>query len=257
MKVLIMWVLATFVFVGFFISSFAGETIRITTEKWEPYVSKSLKHYGIAARIVTDVFASEDVKVTYGFFPWLRGFELAKSGEWDGTFPYYFKDKRTKYFFYSDPLFDGVVVFFHLKSFLFDWETYDDLNKVEIGATIGYTYGKEFDEAEKTKKISVERVPLDDQNFRKLLEKRINLFPFDVEVGYYTINNLFKNKAQLFTHHPKPVNSLPLHLILSKKVERNKRLLMLFNQGLKRLKASEKYDQYFEESRRGKYIIRK
>ncbi len=30
-------------------------------------------------------------------------------------------------------------------------------------------------------------------------------------------------------------------------------MLTLFNRGLKRLKESGKYDQYFEESRRGEY----
>ncbi len=120
-------ILGIFIIIGFTTVCFAEETIKIATEKWEPYTSESLKHHGIAARIVTDAFALEGVRVIYGFSPWLRGFKMTKTGEWDGTFPYYFKNERTEHFLYSDPLFDGVVVFFHLKNRSFDWKTYDYL----------------------------------------------------------------------------------------------------------------------------------
>ena len=50
----------------------AEETIRITNGEWPPYMSKKLKHYGLASRITTEAFASQGVKVEYGFFPWAR-----------------------------------------------------------------------------------------------------------------------------------------------------------------------------------------
>jgi len=42
--------------------------------------------------------------------------------------------------------------------------------------------------------------------------------------------------------------------MFSKKIERNKHMLKLFNKGLKRLKESGKYNQFLEESRRGEYL---
>ncbi|MEH6344858.1 MAG: hypothetical protein V7785_07230 [Bermanella sp.] len=45
----------------------------------------------------------------------------------------------------------------------------------------------------------------------------------------------------------------PAYLILSKKIKGNQRMLKLFNKGLKRLKASGRYDQFFSQSRRGEY----
>ncbi len=41
------------------------------------------------------------------------------------------------------------------------------------------------------------------------------------------------------------------HLLLSKKIERNKRMLILFNKGLKRLNESGRLKQYFEDYRKG------
>jgi polar amino acid transport system substrate-binding protein len=68
------------------------------------------------------------------------------------------------------------------------------------------------------------------------------------------INSLFREEdAQLFTHHPQPIKDAPFSLILSKKVEKNKQLLELFNRGLKRLRESGKVDQYLADLYRGEY----
>lgn len=243
-------IIFSLLFIAFVSCGYAEETIKITTEVWEPYVSKSMKYHGLACRIVTEAFALEGVKVKYGFFTWARGYLLAKEGDWNGTFPYYFKNERTKFFIYSDPIFDGAVVFFHLKSYSFNWKTYEDLKNIAIGTTLGYTYGKEFDEAKNSGIIKTQKIAKNETNFEKMLLGRIQIFPFSTEVGYYTLQKLFPpEQAQLFTHHSKPLHTSPLYLILSKKNDRNKHLLLLFNKGLKRLKESGKYDEYFAEFR--------
>jgi polar amino acid transport system substrate-binding protein len=117
--------------------------------------------------------------------------------------------------------------------------------------------GAEFQNAEKTGKIEVQRVSDDETNFKKLRSGRIKLFPIIVDVGYDMLHNLFKpEEVSLFKYHPKPVDSATFHLLLSKKVPKNERLIVLFNKGLQRLKDSGKYDQFFEESRRGEYKMR-
>ena len=75
----------------------------------------------------------------------------------------------------------------------------------------------------------------------------------DIENGYDIINTDFTSDAAKFKHHPKFINSYSLHLILSKKISKNKRLIESFNKGFQMLKDSGKYDQYIEESRKGKY----
>ncbi|MDM8516805.1 transporter substrate-binding domain-containing protein [Desulfobacterales bacterium HSG16] len=236
-------------------SSHAGETIRLTNGEWPPYMSETLQYGGTASRIVTEAFALEGVTVQYGWFPWKRGFIYAQKGKWDGSIGWKKTEDRKKFFHFSKPLFEGKTVFFHLKSFDFDWNTIDDLKIFRIGGTLGYGgYGEAFAQAEKDKLINVERIPRDEQNFRKLLFKRIMLFPLDLNVGYAILNQHFApDEIEKITYHSKPLVSNLYHLILSKKVERNGRMMELFSEGLKQLKASGKYDQFLEESKSGDY----
>ena len=182
---------------------------------------------------------------------------MARLGEVDGTALYVKTPKREKDFYYSDAVIIDKEVFFHLKSYKFDWNNIEDIKGISIGATIGYSYGGEFVKAERSKKIYVERVPTDVQNFRKLLKNRIDICIIPLEAGYGVINQEFsQEKAELFTHHPHPLAVRTAHLIFSKKVEKNKKLLALFNLGLKKLKQTGKYDKYVKESQQEMYLKR-
>lgn len=231
----------------------AAEKIRITNGEWPPYLSESLKYYGIASRIITEAFALEGITVEYGFFPWKRSLIMAEIGEWDGSAVWLRSPEREAAFFLSDPVIDSCYVFFHLKSFAFDWETVEDLKKIKIGGTLGYNYGEAFEKAEKEGEIMVERVPRDEQNLMKLLRQRIQLFPLDVYVGYAMLRKNFQpDEIKLFTNHDKPLRSDPLHLLLTKKNPRNEEMIQKFNKGLRKLRESGKIIQYLQELKDGR-----
>ncbi len=142
--------------------------------------------------------------------------------------------------------------FFHLESFEFNWETFDDLKGIKIGATIGYNYGKKFQDAERMGGITVLRVGADERLFRMMLKKRVQIFPLDMVVGRHMLHAYFKpDEIRKITYHPKLVSENAGHLLLSKKVERNKDMLRIFNKGLKQLRESGKIVQYLEEPRSG------
>ncbi len=240
------------------IISFAEETIRIAIGEWAPFYSENYKHYGLVPHIVTESFALEDIKVEYGFFPWARSLKLTEDGVWDATCCWSEKNKeRLKKFLFSDRVLAEKLVFFHLKSFSFDWNTVEDLKGIEIGTTLGYSYGIAFDEADKNGTLQVEHTPSDEINFRKLLAGRIKIFPIDEIAGYFIIRRDFKEKVvNKFTHHPKTIIDNPQRLLISKKLKHSKRIRKLFNKGLNQLKESGIYDQYFGDFRKGEYIIK-
>lgn len=232
----------------------AEETVRLANGEWPPYCSKTLKHYGLASRIVTEAFALEGVKVEYGFFPWKRTLAYVQKGKWDGSPGWYYSKERAQYAYYSDQMLDYKNVIFHLKSFPFDWKTVDDLKKIRIAGTLGAYYGEDFVEAEEAGKLTIHRVATDKMNFKKLLKGRVKLVLMDLHVGYFILQNEFTPEERaLITHHSKPTLAKPAYLILSKKVDRSQRLLTVFNKGLQRLKDSGKLDQYIIESQRGNY----
>ena len=240
---------------GLSISSVAAEeTIRLASGEWPPYQSQSLEHAGVVSRIVREAFAFGGVRVELGYFPWKRAFFLAEEGLWDGTFVWFDLPERREHFYVSDAVVDIAYVFFHLKSVPFDWQTIDDLDGFRIGGTLGYDYGVAFQQAEQRGRLQVVRKPTDEENFARLFDALIHLFPCDRDAGYALIHTRFSaDDALRFTHHPRALKKAPHHLLLSRKVTRNQRMLRLFNSGLKRLRASGAYEQYFAESRRGDY----
>ena len=236
-------------------SAYADETIRLATGEWAPYQSEKLVKGGFITDMITDIFAAEGINVELGYFPWNRSIELAKKGNWDGTFIWFDTAERRTDFYISDPVVDIKYVFFQRKDFQFNWNSVEDLTDVMIGATLGYEFGGEdFKNAEESGKIKVNRVYSDLQGMKNLLQGRIQIFPCDMLVGYELIeNNFTPEQRQLITHHKKPVKAAPHHLLLSNKVKQNQRLIKIFNKGLKKLKATGEYEKYFERFRQGKY----
>ncbi len=249
-----MWMILVSVASVFFCNAgLAEETVRLTSGEWPPYFSEKLEHYGIGSRIVTEAFALEGIKVEYGFFPWKRSLWMAQAGEWDGAVGWETNAEREKDFYVSKEVWSAPWVFFHLKAHPFDWNTFDDLKNIRIGGTLEYMYTQEFLDAERAGKITVDRVSADEQNIKKLLYKRIDVFPQLLDIGYWQLQQTAPESVDLVTHHPKSFGKHTEQLFLTKKRERSKELTEIFNRGLQRLKDSGKYDLYFEESRRGEY----
>ena len=234
----------------------ANETVRLTNGDWQPLMSKNGPHHGIASHIVTEAFALVGVEVKYGFFPWNRSMKLAQDGRWDGSVIWWDREERHQYFFYTEPVVQSTTVFFHLKSTNFDWRTFRDLGDLRVGGSIGYNYGKAFNAAEETGVIQTDWGPNDEIGLKKLLKKRIDIFPGELMVTYAQIRDTFsEGEATLFTHHPNPIFEEPMYLLLSKGVSGMKQMRDRFNQGLRLLKKSGRYDRILADGLAGKYDV--
>ena len=245
--------LAAFILISLTTVSSAEEVVRITVGEWPPYHSKELPHYGLASRIITEAFLMEGVKVSYGFFPWPRALILAQKHEWDGTAVWFRNPEREAAFYISDPVIEAKDVFFHLKEFKFDWKGFDDLKQYRIGATQDYYYGPEFQKAEQEERIQVERATSDEINLKKLLRDRFDIFPLELRVGLNMLRKKFSpQEIERITYHPKLIYSEFGYLLLSKKQQKNRYLISIFNRGLKKLKESGKYEALFLEDQQWK-----
>ena len=99
--------------------------------------------------------------------------------------------------------------------------------------------------------------PSDEINFRKLIGGRVQLILGQKEVGYFLLHEKFKpEEIQLLTHTIHYSSAKDNFFILSKKIKRSPRMMKLFNRGLKKLKESGKYDQFWEEFQK-EYNIKK
>jgi len=231
-------------------AALSEEVIRLTNGEWPPYLSHDLEHFGPVSRIVREAFQLEGVEVQYEFFPWKRAYEVAKSGSWDGSVVYAWSKQRGESFYFSE----GIVletqdVFFHRKDFSFKWKSYENLRGMVVGASLGYIYGAEFEEAENTGIFEVERVTDDVLNFNKLLRGRIDVFATTKEVGYAFLNKHFRrDQVDQITNHPRPTRESKFYLILTKKRSKNVLLMEKFDLGLKALKKSGKWQKILNDS---------
>jgi polar amino acid transport system substrate-binding protein len=244
-----------FIGILLFAHSLHGQTIRIASGDWDPYLSSKAFEYGLTSHIITEAFKLEGIDIQWGFFPWKRTFESAKEGEqWDASAAWWPSERYKKDFYTSDAIMSTSLVFFHLKDYEFHWDSVDDLSGINIGVTRGYHYGESLENTDKEKKLLIENANSDEQNFAKLLFGRIDIFPNDVVVGYTQINNTFSpNEASRFTHHPKKFKVDTLHLLISKRAKNAKLFLQKFNAGLKKIKASPQYQNMLDAATQGRY----
>ncbi len=201
----------------------------------------------------------EGINVIWGFFPWKRAFYNAEVGtSWDVSAVWWPSKKTKNKFLISEPVVKTSFVFFHLRTRKFDWNSFEDLKGLSIGITRGYYYGEAFDDAIKRKIFKTQTVNQDEQNYLKLIYKRIDIFPNDLLVGLSQIKNVLSPPAsELLTFHPKEFKITTLNLIISKKCKKGKFFLDKFNSGLKKLKESGKKDQMLDDVYKGKYNKKK
>lgn len=227
------------------VANSAEKQLKFTTGEWPPYISQNAKDHGILPQIISESFALEGYEVGYDFFPWKRSYELAKDGFWDGSLCWVVSPERNKDFIFSDPLFTARTVFFHRKDFNFDWEKIEDFENIRIGITRGYIYAPGL--LQTLKKTHAKIIDSDTEiiNFKLLLDKRIDVFLLDVLVGKELLKNNFKDtQTSILTYHPRAIANEPSqHIIFPKKNFRSSKRMKAFNRGLKKLKASGRYQQ--------------
>ncbi|MBB5016888.1 polar amino acid transport system substrate-binding protein [Chitinivorax tropicus] len=230
-------------------ASYGKDIVRIAAGEWPPYLSENMPGHGVAAQIITDIFAELGYQVEYRFLPWPRAFKEAKAGNFDGTAVWLKNDERLADFYYSNPVIRERHVLFHMRELPFSWESIQDLQGLKIGGILNFSYGDEFDKAEKSGKIHVDRTNTDVQNFRKLLAGRIQIYPQELQVSINVLQTNFSpEEVSRITYHAKPLMEKDSFLLLSKKIKRNQDLINLFNYKLDRLKESGKYQKYFPRS---------
>ena len=233
----------------------AEETVSLTNGEWPPYYGEHLPHYGSDSQIVTEAFALSGVTVKYQFFPWARALNMARDdSEFDGGVGWGSSAEYQKDFYISEPSSTYQMVFFHRKDFPFHWTTYADLKGLRIGLTLEYDYPEELQKMIANGTIKADWAAKDEFNFKKLLSGRIDAYVDDKLVGLLVMKRIFTlAEMDQLTYHKTMLKEESLHLVLSKKNARNQQLIILFNEGLKRLKESGRYDEIQQAALQGAY----
>ncbi len=237
---------------------FANESIKISNGEWPPFFSKDLKYNGVTSHIVSDAFAVEGIDVNYEWFPWKRSLNLARVGTVDAVVGWSKTKEREDDFLFSDTILKGEVVFFYRKDYVFDWNSYKDLKGIKIGTIVGYNYDNKIKKIKEIKGSSVFNVINEVKLFKMLLKGRFDVVIINVDVGYGILNKYYsKTETESITYHTKVLHTEYLRVLFPNIDTKSRQLLKEFDRGLKHLKQNGTFEQYYKNSRRGEYEIKK
>jgi len=224
-------------------SSSSADLVRLTNGEWKPYLSKHLPDYGVASLVVREAFAAVGMQVEYGFFPWKRSYVIAADGEWDGSVVWVKTPEREKEFLYSDIVISDTQHLFYLRSNPVVWKSGADLKGKKIGLTLHTAYPI-LENLEKKGVIRIERAGNYEELFQRLLERRIDAVPMELNVGNQLLNTtLDQAQKELITYSPTVIDTREFHLIISKSISAGSEVVSKFNRGLKIIRESGLYKE--------------
>ncbi|WP_148863829.1 substrate-binding periplasmic protein [Marinobacter fonticola] len=225
----------------------AGKSLSISVGDWPPYLDRSAPDQGSLARLIRDIFAAEGFSVEFHFLPWNRAYREAARGRHDATAVWMFAPERTEDFLYSDAVLSETFVLFYRKGNPIDWLDIQDLAKLRLGGTLGYSYGSEFDQAVADNVLNIDWVSYSKLNFNRLIYDRIDAFPEEINVGYHLMEQALPAKqAKRITHHPRPILENQSFVLFPSRLSQSKALIERFNERLSQFRESGRYDAYFE-----------
>ena len=223
------------------------EPLTISVGDWPPFFVEDEPGQGSVAQLVRDVFAEQGYDVTFHFLPWKRAYREAAIGERDATAIWMYKEERENDFVYSDAVMKERFVLFHRNDQPIKWDSLEDLAGLTLGASIGYSYGPEFDAAVEDGTLTVERESSTELNIRKLLFGRIDAFPEEINVGYYILRReTDQPDTRQITHHPRALLENESFLLFPRNAPNTDKLLAAFNEGLQAFRDSGRYNRYFD-----------
>lgn len=195
---------------------------------------------GLYPVLIKEIFNRMEVSLEIKALPWKRALFYADSGLM-GIAGVYKTEERLKKYDFSDELFNEVIVIYTLIDEQFEYKEINDLLGKKIGIIRGWSYGEEFDLYSSKKLFKVEEVSTDEQNFKKLFNKRLDCFLIVKEAGELILkrNPIFK-KSMISLKKVFLVN--PTYLIFPKSLNKVE-LLNKFNDELMKLKKSDKYNR--------------
>jgi polar amino acid transport system substrate-binding protein len=234
-----------------FLTAPAGaETITITTGEYAPFTSESAPDGGLVNRIVREAFARSGMEVEFAWRPWARVIVEARSGKAQAASYFALDAERDKDFIPVGPVVvDVSSIFYRAGEDMPVWTSYADLAGKRIGVTRGYTYPPDFNALAETGILDVEVADTDELNLRKLLAKRIDLFPSNDLITYRLLNEQFSREERAMIAKTEQIFiEIETYLLISRKAPEAQSLADRFAAGLKAMQEDGTLATYLREA---------
>lgn len=222
----------------------AQKKIVIAATDWAPYSGSSLLNGGFLSEITITAFRKAGYDATLIILPWKRALEMTKEGKYDALLGASYTKERTLFFAYPKHSWNNHVFFFVKKETNRTYVTLKDFCPARIGVFLGSFYAERF---RKIGCLTVEEVPTIQQNIKKLLSDRIDLFIDSKDAVVYYINKEFPgHKNDIKTVLPCYEND-KIYLVISKKIPKSAQMIRDYDLGIKAIKADGSYQKIIEK----------
>jgi polar amino acid transport system substrate-binding protein len=219
----------------------AADTVSVVVDSGNPpfMYAKDSKAAGLYPTLLGKIFQRADIQAEFKAYPWKRVLSLGEKGK-AGIGGIYKNNERLKIYDYSEPIFSEKLVLYINKEKAFSYNSVEDLKGKKIGVVLGWSYGKEFDEARKNNLFTVEEIPEDLTNFKKLAAGRIDCL-IAIELAGQTIIK-DENMQNVIVPAETPIAVNDTYLVFSKAAKK-KDILDKFNGALAQMKGDGSYEK--------------
>lgn len=212
--------------------------IPYTTGEFSPFTTESTPGKGFFTEMVVAVTSEMGRRTDISFYPWTRAEEMVADGQAFAAFPYAKSPEREKKYLFSEPMYSCHNCFFYLKdnkrlgSDIKNIKRIEDLRQYTFGGIMGYYYG----DRRAIGQMGIKSEWAEDTSgiMKMLHAQRVDFVVESELVGWETIRKLYPNEVDRFAVLPNPQSVNNLHLIVSKSYPDSQKILIEFNDALKR-----------------------
>ena len=214
-------------------TDFPNEIKLVSGDNYYPYADSSLPDGGWSFSIVKAVFEQLKQPYTIDVLPWKRGLLSTKRNQYHGAFPYVQNSERELDFLYSNPI--NVIPVRLIVGKHSNISSIDDLLKKKFCLPKGYSFSTNIE-----KKLKPYHLIIVNAKGSQGCLNQVKKGWSDVTFlnGYYNaaaIEQRYGSK-EYFVILPEVIDTVTLHLIVSKTSPQAKQLITVFNQSLSELK---------------------
>lgn len=210
---------------------------------------------GFASHVLEAVSQQLHWTVHVQYMPWLRVVQASKDGECDIAYTVLKRDDYETFLTFPDePIHTRQNLFISLKKNKIDYngDLESFMRRYRIGMYRDKAVNTDFERLRKQPWVNIESVNTPDQNFKKLLEGRVDA----VIENNYTATYLLRNLDQLsqVSFHLPPLSITPAYFTFPKKGRVTAQEIEAFNTALRRFKETLLYvswKDYYEGKENG------
>ena len=208
------------------------KTIVLATMNWAPVYAESEPNGGVFTALTREAFHRVGYKFEVQFVPWKRAIKNSKAGKYDGVMGAAMTSERASFFTKTESIMPYVVLLFSRED---ETITYTSLSELR-SYTIGTINGSAGEERLIAAGIAVESVKSYEQNFMKLVRKRLNL----IEGDQFVMSGLMKKnpnyQGRIRPVYP-PLLKTQLYNLITKARPDHAVIVTDFNRGLQEILA--------------------